>query len=316
MRSFTATLNLTLASALLLGGCVGDDQGTSAGSASTTEASSTTGGSSDTKGTSEGAAEGTSEGTGVETTGTSATATDPTEGTTEGTTDATTEGTTATTDPTTGGEACAPEEEVSFHFQLLPEKQDFKDFEVDYLCSVEAVSPSMEGGVALEMSCTDGDEIVEPNPILEVSAEPATELVAFAKGAEIRLIYGEVHPWWTERWVRIEALGSGDLLLAGVTGSSLKPNDKTDVFAPYAVDYVDGVCAPGESGCGVQQRLRIDVEGEGGEWSLLDSSFDIIAGDPGLSTWIDDATAFVGRIQCSDTPQRWFSLGMIFDGQE
>lgn len=314
MRAFGISILLTVPCAVILGGCVGDDQGSasdSAASASTSEGSSTTGTTTDTTaGTSDGTSgtAGTTEGTTVGTTGT---------GTSEGTSAGTSEGTTAgTSEGTTGGELCDPEEGVSFAFQLLPESEDFKDFEVDYLCTVVDVSPSKGGGVAMEMSCTDGDELVAPNPILEVKAEPATELVAFAKGMDVRLVYGEVHPWWTERWVRIEALGSGDLLLAGVNGSSLSPNDKTDVFAPYAVDFVDGVCAAMDVGCGEQQRLQMNFMGEGGEWQLLDDSFDIIAGDPGLSTWIDEATAYVGMIDCSDTPQRWFTLGMVFDGQE
>ncbi|HGG58240.1 MAG TPA: hypothetical protein ENK31_10630 [Nannocystis exedens] len=251
------------------------------------------------------ASEGTSEGT--------------TTGTTTGTTDATGMTDTATTtEGTTGGELCKTEENVSFQFQLLPELLDQQDFEVDYLCEVVWVGP-VEDSIALEMSCTDGDEVVLPNPVLMVHAEPATELWGFSPGMQIRLIYGELHPWWTERWVRIELLGNGDLMLAGVSGSALSPNNQTEVFAPFEVTSKGGICAPFDSECGELERLSVAFllgGGMEGGWWLTDDTFDIIDGDPGMSTWVDHAQRFVGDILCTDTSEMWFSIGMIADGQE
>lgn len=226
--------------------------------------------------------------------------------------------TVTTTEGTTGGEFCEPAGDVSFQFKLLPEWQNQQDYEVDYLCEVVSVGP-VEDSIALEMSCTDGDEVVLPNPVLMVDAKPATELWGFSPGMKVRLIYGETHPWWTERWVRIELLGNGDLILAGVSGSALSPNNKTEVFAPFEVLSKEGACAPHDSECGEKERLGVSFllgGGMEGGWSFTDGTFDIINGDPGMSTWVDHAQRFVGAINCTDIPETWFSIGMIADGQE
>lgn len=298
--TFAPLRTLGLAGALALGGCVGDDVSTtsdSEGSTGTTGATETA-----TEGTDSTTSSGSESGSGT-----------ATEGTTEGTTE-----TTGTTDGTTGGELCDAGEGVSFAFQLMPENQNMIDFEVDWMCEVVEVTAAGESGVNLEMACTDGDEKVAPNPVLFVDAQPVTELVAFTPGLQLRMIYGEVYPWWTERWVRLETLGNGDLMLAGVYGSSLNVSDQNQVFAPYTTAYVDGVCAPEEGGCGTEERLRLTFTrgGDAPVYELLDDTFDIIDGDPGVSTWIDSATAYVGQPDCTDTPQRWFSYGMVFDGQE
>ena len=192
-----------------------------------------------------------------------------------------------------------------------------QDFEVDYLCEVVSVG-LVEDSIALEMSCTDGDEVVLPNPVLMVKAVPDTELFGFSPGMQIRLIYGEVHPWWTERWVRIELLINGQLMLAGVSGSALSPNNKTEVFAPFEVTSKGGVCAPFDSDCGDKEQLSLgfslgDMEGS---WWLTEGTFDIIGGDLGMSTWIDYAQRFVGDMNCRDIPEVWFSIGMIADSDQ
>jgi hypothetical protein len=312
--TFAPLRTLGLAGALALGGCVGDDVSTTSDSESSTGTTGTTG-------ATETATEGTDSTTSGSESGTG-TATEGTTGTTEGTTEATTEGTTetsGTTDTTTtGGGLCDAGEGVGFNFVLFPENDDMIDFEVDWMCDVVSVEAGGESGMNLEMACSDGDEKVDPNPILFVDAQPVTELAAFTPGLQLRMIYGEVYPWWSERWVRLETLGDGALMLAGVNGSSLNISDQHQVFAPYTTAYVDGVCAPEDEGCGTRERLRLTFkrDGDAPTYELLDDTFDVIDGDPGMSTWVDHATAYVGEPDCTDTPQRWFSYGMVFDGQE
>ncbi|MCA9637574.1 MAG: hypothetical protein KC420_16215, partial [Myxococcales bacterium] len=225
-----------------------------------------------------------------------------------------------TTGGTTGGELCDPPSDVAFEFQLVPGPEDFVDVEYDWLCTVQEVAPYKDGGTGVTMSCTDGDETVSPDPTLVIDAKPATDLVAFSKGMAVRMVYGQAVPWWTERWVRVESVGSGDLLIAGTSGSGLAPSEIVDLFAPFNVEVMEGVCAPQEDFCGTIERLEVDfIEPQGDPpiaYPVLDGTFEVIAGDPGISTWVVTAQGFVGEIQCTDTPSHWYSIGMVFDGNE
>ena len=78
------------------------------------------------------------------------------------------------------------------------------------------------------------------------------------------------------------------------------------------------MCAPEEGGCGTEERLRVSFQRDGDPttYEVLDDTFTIIDGDPGISVWVDRASAYVGEPDCTDTPLQWFSYGMVFDGQE
>ena len=296
------TLPITLAFTLtaLLGACSGADDGgdgSSSSSGSTSEASTSEGSSSDGS------------------TSAGSTSAGSTEGTTGSTTESTGEPESSTSAGTTGEDACPPADDVHFEFGWLS-GPELMPGEHEWVCKVLGVFDGKEGGSVIELSCTEGEMPVEPAPSLVIDASPAPSLVNFTAGAGVRVIHGHVMPWWIEKWIRVESLMSGDLLLAGVSGSSLAPGGGGDLFAPASIEVIDGECAPFANGCGVVERLRLDVDAEGVLSTVHDRSFHAIGGDPGYSLWVDQATSFIGEIECTDTPQRWFSIGMIFDGQE
>ena len=283
----------------LVSACSGADDGgdgSSSSSGSTSEAS-----------TSEGSSDGSTSAGSTSAGSTSA-------GTTGSTSESTGESESSTSEGTTAGDACPPAEDVFFEFEWLT-GPELGPGELLWVCKVIGVFDGKDGGSVIEMSCTEDDVAVEPAPSLLIDASPAPSLANFTVGAGVRIVHGREMPWWIERWIRVESLGSGDLLLAGISGSSLALGGG-DVLAPVAIEVIDEECTPFVNGCGTSERLRLDVAADGVVSTVHDRSFRVIGGEPGYSLWVDQATRFVGEIQCTDTPERWYSLGVIFDGLE
>jgi len=302
---YRALLSLTL----LTAACTGDDKGgTDTETTETTEATGTT-------------SEGTSQGSTsvMSTTGTATTETS-TSGMTEGTggtestgSDSTSEG---TTEGTTGVmDVCAPGEDAKFKFELQP-APEFKDLTVEWICKALDVTGGEDGALLIAMSCTQDDVAVEPPPMLVITTSPATELAGIKQGSALRVFYYQAAPWWLERWIRVEDLLSGELLLAGIDGPTFEPSPKVEVAAPVALSVIDGACTPIEGDCGAFERLQVDAMAEGVMSAHLDGTFAIAGGDPGYSVWVERAARLVGEAKCSDLPERWYSVGVIADGQE
>lgn len=302
IRSLT-TLNLALALTASTGCVIVSDDG-SGGDAS---ASSTSEGSTSGESSSGGSSEGSSEGSGsVGSTSSGSTSSGSTSS--GSTSDGSTSG-------TTGGDACPAAEDAYFEFALLPEP-DFGDLAYEWECKILAIQDALESGKEFVLSCSSGGVEVDPAPTLWIDASPAPAYANLIEGMGIRVIYGQYVPWWTEKWLRVEDLEGGQLLVAAVSGSSLAPDPNVDVFAPIQVGAHEGVCAVMEEGCGMVERLELSFAVDGAEDALVDSSFGIVGGVPGYSAWASRATHYVGDILCTDTPDSWFSVGVIADGQE
>lgn len=297
---------------LLAAACTGDDKG---GTDTETTTEATTEGSTSTDGS-------TSQGSTSVMSTTGMTTETGTSGMTEGTdSTASTDSDSSTSDGTTAGttgveDVCAPSEDVQFQFKLLPEP-DYKPLELEWICKVLAIVDGDGGERSLEMSCDDLENVaIIPPPTLVITASPATELAQIKPGAALRVFYYQATPWWIERWLRVEDLLSGELLLAAIDGVQIDPNEMVKLTAPVELSAADGTCTPLKEDCGMVERLVLDGMAEGVMSAHLDGSFVIAGGDPGYSVWVEGAARFVGDIECTDTPERWYSLGVVADGQE
>ncbi|MEZ4451580.1 MAG: hypothetical protein R3B09_19065 [Nannocystaceae bacterium] len=317
MNVMTSRLSLALLAALALApACIiVSDDGASATESSASESGTSSG--TETGGTSMGSTSASStEGTSTEGTSTVGTSTEGTSTVGTSTEGTSTEGTSTEGTSTTGGERCGPGEGVDFDFALDPPIDEFNDLEFTYLCDIVGVT-AKDGTVTVETACTDGDETVEPSPSVIVTATPATALAGIAPGMTVNLTYGQFVPWWTERWIRIESVPGGELLLAAAVGSSLGSQAGIELYAPAVVNSNAGLCAPEEDFCGMSERLGVAIAA-GGEPTavVVDDHFAIVGGDPGLSAWVARASAYVGDIECTDTPSHWYVFALALDGME
>ena len=296
-----ATRNLALALPASTGCVIVSDDGSGGdASASSTSEGSTSGESTSTSGGSSEGSGSVGSSSGGSTSSGSSTSGSTSEGSTSG---------------TTGGDACPAADDSYFEFALLPEP-DFGDLAYEWECKILAITDAMESGKEFALSCSSGGVEVDPAPSLWIDASPAPAYANLIEGMGIRLIYGQYMPWWTEKWLRVEDLEGGQLLVAAVSGSSLAPDPNVDVFAPIQVGANEGVCGVLDGDCGMVERLELDFAVDGVEDALVDSSFGIVGGVPGYSAWVSRATHYVGDILCTDTPDSWFSVGVIADGQE
>lgn len=226
-----------------------------------------------------------------------------TKGSTTGTEESGTEegGTEATGD--SGGSLCTPEDALAYWDTTLI--APLEDGEVDYPCVVTA-NDDIGDEDSLRFDCMDGDTVISKKVGIVWGNDDHLPL---EPGDEIRVRARLSVPMWQNWYIRIDRL-DGSPVFSGATGDSINYQFQDGTWAlPYEPAPLLSNCPTEDLECGTSEALVVGfwLDGEGqslpsGTHAELD-----IGGTPDV--WITEASRWV-TLDCTDTPQDWFSVVM------
>ena len=180
---------------------------------------------------------------------------------------------------------------------------------IDRMCTVESVVVDDAEHQIITLICDSPDGIPDMHEI-DLYIHPYYADICVHIGDRLGFRYVAESSWWTNRWF---ALGTR---LYGVDADALAPPgmELDEWYRRLPLWVIDGICTPGSTVCGEQERLAIgayynysyDVIFDGNWWAW---------GTPEtpINIMVEEATNYTD-IECDDMPDTVFSAVIYLSG--